>query len=219
MRKFPVSPNVVDSQNLYLDCRSFEIQATFPKESLLSVLIYDHDMIGTDDLIGETRIDLENRFYSKHRAICGLQSQYEMWVLSPCRRCWCSETVASGSGKASQARISNGLHISRAGSGKLFIALEGSQCSLGSQGRFFKIQQLKLCVFIQLAGTGGQRSLVENDARRRMINIIQMPMSQLIITNTHECIWHTKHFTGGISFNSLKTHWGVILILQMKEWA
>ncbi|XP_037022357.2 fer-1-like protein 6 [Artibeus jamaicensis] len=58
--------------------RSFEIQATFPKESLLSVLIYDHDMIGTDDLIGETRIDLENCFYSKHRAICGLQSQYEI---------------------------------------------------------------------------------------------------------------------------------------------
>lgn len=59
-------------------CRSFEIQATFPKESLLSVLIYDHDMIGSDDLIGETKIDLENRFYSKHRAICGLQSQYEI---------------------------------------------------------------------------------------------------------------------------------------------
>uniref|UniRef100_A0A8C6QVT3 Fer-1 like family member 6 n=1 Tax=Nannospalax galili TaxID=1026970 RepID=A0A8C6QVT3_NANGA len=58
--------------------RSFEIQATFPKESLLSVLIYDHDMIGTDDLIGETKIDLENRFYSKHRAICGLQNQYEI---------------------------------------------------------------------------------------------------------------------------------------------
>lgn len=58
--------------------RSFELQATFPKDSLLSVLIYDHDMIGTDDLIGETRIDLENRFYSKHRAICGLQSQYEI---------------------------------------------------------------------------------------------------------------------------------------------
>ncbi|XP_013363390.1 PREDICTED: fer-1-like protein 6 isoform X4 [Chinchilla lanigera] len=58
--------------------RSFEIQATFPKESLLTVLIYDHDMIGTDDLIGETKIDLENRFYSKHRANCGLQSQYEI---------------------------------------------------------------------------------------------------------------------------------------------
>ncbi|XP_033011708.1 fer-1-like protein 6 [Lacerta agilis] len=58
--------------------RSFEIQATFPKESLLSVLIYDHDLIGSDDLIGETKIDLENRFYSRHRATCGLQSQYEI---------------------------------------------------------------------------------------------------------------------------------------------
>uniref|UniRef100_A0A673ZM60 Fer-1 like family member 6 n=1 Tax=Salmo trutta TaxID=8032 RepID=A0A673ZM60_SALTR len=43
--------------------RSFEIQATFPKDSLLTTLIYDHDTIGTDDLIGETCIDLENRFY------------------------------------------------------------------------------------------------------------------------------------------------------------
>uniref|UniRef100_A0A663N7Q7 Fer-1 like family member 6 n=1 Tax=Athene cunicularia TaxID=194338 RepID=A0A663N7Q7_ATHCN len=58
--------------------RSFEIQATFPKDSLLTILIYDHDFVGTDDLIGETKIDLENRFYSRHRATCGLQSQYEI---------------------------------------------------------------------------------------------------------------------------------------------
>ncbi|KAJ8383948.1 hypothetical protein AAFF_G00213170 [Aldrovandia affinis] len=56
--------------------RSFEIQATFPNESLLTVVIYDHDTIGSDDLIGETRIDLENRFYSRHRASCGLPSEY-----------------------------------------------------------------------------------------------------------------------------------------------
>uniref|UniRef100_A0A310T8F5 C2 domain-containing protein n=1 Tax=Xenopus tropicalis TaxID=8364 RepID=A0A310T8F5_XENTR len=58
--------------------RSFEMQATFPKDSILSIVIYDHDMIGTDDLIGETKIDLENRFFSRHRATCGLQSQYEI---------------------------------------------------------------------------------------------------------------------------------------------
>ncbi|XP_038616613.1 fer-1-like protein 6 [Tachyglossus aculeatus] len=58
--------------------RSFEIQATFPKESLLSVLIYDHDLIGIDDLIGETKIDLENRFFSRHRGACGLQRHYEI---------------------------------------------------------------------------------------------------------------------------------------------
>uniref|UniRef100_A0A3Q2DZI6 Fer-1 like family member 6 n=1 Tax=Cyprinodon variegatus TaxID=28743 RepID=A0A3Q2DZI6_CYPVA len=58
--------------------RSFEMQATFPQESLLSVLIYDYDLVGGDDLIGETRIDLENRFYSKHRATCGLPTEYSL---------------------------------------------------------------------------------------------------------------------------------------------
>ncbi|XP_068094099.1 fer-1-like protein 6 isoform X2 [Hyperolius riggenbachi] len=58
--------------------RSFELQATFPQESLLTILIYDYDLIGSDDLIGETKIDLENRFYSRHRGTCGLQSQYEI---------------------------------------------------------------------------------------------------------------------------------------------
>ncbi|MEQ2186417.1 hypothetical protein GOODEAATRI_028198, partial [Goodea atripinnis] len=57
---------------------SFEMQATFPQESLLSVLIYDFDLVGGDDLIGETRIDLENRFYSKHRATCGLPAEYSL---------------------------------------------------------------------------------------------------------------------------------------------
>ncbi|KAM6946073.1 fer-1-like protein 6 [Aplochiton taeniatus] len=56
--------------------RSFEFQATFPRESLLTVVIYDFDLVGGDDLIGETRIDLENRFYSRHRATCGLPQQY-----------------------------------------------------------------------------------------------------------------------------------------------
>ncbi|MCJ8732714.1 hypothetical protein PDJAM_G00214460 [Pangasius djambal] len=56
--------------------RSFEIQASFPKESLLRILIYDYDVIGGDDLIGETQIDLENRFYSRHRATCGLPTEY-----------------------------------------------------------------------------------------------------------------------------------------------
>uniref|UniRef100_A0AAV2K3P4 C2 domain-containing protein n=2 Tax=Knipowitschia caucasica TaxID=637954 RepID=A0AAV2K3P4_KNICA len=56
--------------------RSFEIQAKFPQESLLSVLIYDFDLVGGDDLMGETLIDLENRFYSRHRATCGLPTEY-----------------------------------------------------------------------------------------------------------------------------------------------
>lgn len=58
--------------------RSFEIEATFPMESMLTVSVYDWDLVGTDDLIGETKIDLENRFYSKYRATCGISSSYSV---------------------------------------------------------------------------------------------------------------------------------------------
>uniref|UniRef100_A0A8C7TX92 C2 domain-containing protein n=1 Tax=Oncorhynchus mykiss TaxID=8022 RepID=A0A8C7TX92_ONCMY len=56
--------------------KSFDIEATFPMDSTLTVSVYDWDLVGTDDLIGETKLDLENRYYSKHRAICGLPSKY-----------------------------------------------------------------------------------------------------------------------------------------------
>lgn len=55
-----------------------ELKVSFPMESELTVAIFDHDLVGSDDLIGETKIDLENRFYSKHRANCGVASQYDM---------------------------------------------------------------------------------------------------------------------------------------------
>ncbi|XP_068610034.1 otoferlin [Brachionichthys hirsutus] len=58
--------------------KSFDIEATFPTESMLTVSVYDWDLVGTDDLIGETRIDLENRFYSKYRATCGVSSGYSV---------------------------------------------------------------------------------------------------------------------------------------------
>ncbi|XP_072323171.1 fer-1-like protein 6 [Scyliorhinus torazame] len=58
--------------------RSYEMEATFPMESLLKITIYDFDLVGTDDLIGSTKIDLENRFYSKYRATCGLPYKYEI---------------------------------------------------------------------------------------------------------------------------------------------
>nr|XP_046229595.1 otoferlin isoform X1 [Scatophagus argus] len=58
--------------------KSFDIEATFPMESMLTVSVYDWDLVGTDDLIGETKIDLENRFYSKYRATCGISSTYSV---------------------------------------------------------------------------------------------------------------------------------------------
>ncbi|XP_078071639.1 fer-1-like protein 6 [Mustelus asterias] len=70
--------NYIPKQLNPLFGRSYEIEATFPMESLLKVTIYDYDLVGTDDLIGSTKIDLENRFYSKHRATCGLPYKYEI---------------------------------------------------------------------------------------------------------------------------------------------
>lgn len=65
--------------------KSFDIEATFPMESMLTVAVYDWDLVGTDDLIGETKIDLENRYYSKHRATCGVSQTYSMYEQSfPC---------------------------------------------------------------------------------------------------------------------------------------
>ncbi|MBN3273822.1 OTOF protein, partial [Polyodon spathula] len=58
--------------------KSFDIEATFPMESMLTVSIYDWDLVGSDDLIGESKIDLENRYYSKQRATCGIAQSYSI---------------------------------------------------------------------------------------------------------------------------------------------
>ncbi|CAG4962252.1 unnamed protein product [Parnassius apollo] len=57
--------------------KCFEIEATFPQDSMLTIQVLDWDLLGSDELIGETKIDLENRFYSRHRATCGLPKKYE----------------------------------------------------------------------------------------------------------------------------------------------
>uniref|UniRef100_A0A672T2U3 Fer-1-like protein 4 n=1 Tax=Sinocyclocheilus grahami TaxID=75366 RepID=A0A672T2U3_SINGR len=55
----------------------FELTVSFPLETELTLFVFDHDLVGSDDLIGETRVDLENRFYSRHRAGCGLALHYD----------------------------------------------------------------------------------------------------------------------------------------------
>ncbi|XP_026202838.1 fer-1-like protein 4 [Anabas testudineus] len=55
----------------------FELTVSFPLETELVIMVMDHDLIGSDDVIGETRVDLENRFYSRHRASCGLALYYD----------------------------------------------------------------------------------------------------------------------------------------------
>lgn len=58
--------------------RVFEFTVSFPLDTELIIRVMDHDLVGTDDVIGETRIDLENRFYSSHRACCGLALYYDV---------------------------------------------------------------------------------------------------------------------------------------------
>nr|CAB3264595.1 otoferlin [Phallusia mammillata] len=59
--------------------KTFDFEATFPMESALTVQVFDWDLLSADDLIGETKIDLENRFYSKHRALCGIAEKYSIF--------------------------------------------------------------------------------------------------------------------------------------------
>lgn len=57
----------------------FEIKTILPLAKDLIVRIKDWDFLTSDDLIGQTTIDLENRFLSKYRATCGLPLQYNLY--------------------------------------------------------------------------------------------------------------------------------------------
>lgn len=65
---------------LTLSFRVFEFTVSFPLDTELVVKVMDHDLVGADEVIGETRVDLENRFYSRHRASCGLAFYYDTLV-------------------------------------------------------------------------------------------------------------------------------------------
>ncbi|TGZ59552.1 hypothetical protein CRM22_009033 [Opisthorchis felineus] len=54
----------------------FQMKCLLPVEKDLLIQIKDYDLFGTDDIIGETYIDLENRRLSKYRATCGLPQTY-----------------------------------------------------------------------------------------------------------------------------------------------
>ena len=47
-----------------------------PLDHTLKITVMDWDRISADDLIGETSIDIENRFLSQHRATCVLPESF-----------------------------------------------------------------------------------------------------------------------------------------------
>jgi len=44
--------------------KCYELHCSFPQQSVITVQCWDWDQIGADDLIGQTKIDLENRIYN-----------------------------------------------------------------------------------------------------------------------------------------------------------
>lgn len=56
--------------------RCYELSVRLPIDSELIIKVYDHDLIGFDELIGETRIDLEDRWLTMSRATVGLAQTY-----------------------------------------------------------------------------------------------------------------------------------------------
>jgi len=58
--------------------RAFELTVTLPRDNTLTISVFDYDLIGGDDLIGETKIDLEDRLMSRYRATCGLPQTYHV---------------------------------------------------------------------------------------------------------------------------------------------
>ncbi|XP_070136195.1 otoferlin isoform X2 [Drosophila bipectinata] len=55
--------------------RFFELEASLPGDNMLQIVVYDHDKF-KDEVIGQTTIDLEDRWRTRHRATVGLANEY-----------------------------------------------------------------------------------------------------------------------------------------------
>ena len=57
--------------------KMFEFTCTLPEDRTLSLTVMDRDRLLRDDVIGSTEIDLEDRFYTYHRATCGIPKTFQ----------------------------------------------------------------------------------------------------------------------------------------------
>ncbi|XP_061765119.1 myoferlin isoform X3 [Nerophis ophidion] len=81
--KISLGKNTIDDRDHYLPNttnpvfgRMFEMTCFLPQDKDLKISVYDHDHLSRDEKVGETVIDLENRFLSRYNAYCGLPQTY-----------------------------------------------------------------------------------------------------------------------------------------------
>ncbi|KAM7371001.1 hypothetical protein PAMP_010507 [Pampus punctatissimus] len=81
--KITLGKNLIEDRDNYIPNtinpvfgRMFEMTCFLPQDKDLKISVYDYDLLTRDEKVGETVIDLENRFLSRYNAYCGLPQTY-----------------------------------------------------------------------------------------------------------------------------------------------